>query len=520
MMRPRTKARELPSAHEVSTHLQNVFVSWVNETKQIILGAPGKILVTADGWSAPTMKKGHFGMTCHFVNIDSKGKWSLEHLVVGCKPITGDHLGENLARFFVSICRRVGIISDRSSKHVANRANGDVMDEITRMGAIKTAAAIWEYNPSIPKNCLSGGSINVICNLWTLAVKAIKLFISSADEMFGPITIICKNGKIVKKILWLAFKFTDQDWKQVEEVHAILEDSRRIQHYFTADKILTLWQAIPAIEELQTSWEKKVQDSRFAAYLGALEKGLDKLCKYYSRFDMKPSIIISIKEQAKELAAGVRDAKNWQDEARKVLEHAMEQYSSCPSPCPVPSTQPTATSTSTLAPPAGSILFDFNRHRQRLVNGDTRSEENWQSELRRYLNVVERDVSPETNLLAWWQDHAADYPILARITIDVLPSQASSVPCERLFSACKETTMDCRARLSTDRFEQLQVLKFFWRDQIPDLAVANNQDNNEIVNLPLYEALHTEDACEATLDEEFGIDGGYVNLGNGDSFWN
>ena len=41
------------------------------------------------------------------------------------------------------------------------------------------------------------------------------------------------------------------------------------------------------------------------------------------------------------------------------------------------------------------------------------------------------------------QKHALEYPILAHIALDYLPSQASSVPCSCLFLASKQTAVDC-----------------------------------------------------------------------------
>jgi hypothetical protein len=99
----------------------------------------------------------------------------------------------------------------------------------------------------------------------------------------------------------------------------------------------------------------KRDDSRYALYQDAIKDGLVKLRKYYSRFDEKPSYIISLskfshfysipvlilsnkvlhpyfklayiklawggaEEQATEHAAGNKHTKNWQDEARKVVE--------------------------------------------------------------------------------------------------------------------------------------------------------------------------------------------------------
>ena len=135
------------------------------------------------------------------------------------------------------------------------------------------------------------------------------------------------------------------------------QDSNRIQQYFSAEKEPTLWQALPALEELQSAWEKKRADPKYALYKDALDDGLDKLGKYYSRLDEKPSFVLALgqyftysiqvigsqklgftvlhpyyklayiklawggpEEQAAEIETGNFDAKDWQDEARKIIE--------------------------------------------------------------------------------------------------------------------------------------------------------------------------------------------------------
>jgi hypothetical protein len=74
----------------------------------------------------------------------------------------------------------------------------------------------------------------------------------------------------------------------------IYQDSNRIQQYFSSEKQPTLWRALPALEELQTAWEKKRDSQRYSLYKEALTKGLDKLEKYYSRLDEKPSFILGL----------------------------------------------------------------------------------------------------------------------------------------------------------------------------------------------------------------------------------
>ena len=44
--------------------------------------------------------------------------------------------------------------------------------------------------------------------------------------------------------------------------------------------------------------------------------------------------------------------------------------------------------------------------------------------------------------------------------MDILPIQASSVPCERVFSSGKLTVTDQRNRISGKLMEALQILKF------------------------------------------------------------
>ena len=123
---------------------------------------------------------------------------------------------------------------------------------------------------------------------------------------------IWHKGWIIKNILWLAFAFSEGDWKRVEEAAEILyvwmlhpflqqlitlwyyKDANNIQQYFSTEKHPTLWHALPAIEELQTAWEAKWDDDHFLAYQTAINDGLKKLNKYYLWFDKKPAYIIAL----------------------------------------------------------------------------------------------------------------------------------------------------------------------------------------------------------------------------------
>jgi hypothetical protein len=48
------------------------------------------------------------------------------------------------------------------------------------------------------------------------------LFVTSADQMYGPITTLCRDNCLVKHIPWTAFKMTDLDWVRVVDARDIL----------------------------------------------------------------------------------------------------------------------------------------------------------------------------------------------------------------------------------------------------------------------------------------------------------
>ena len=72
----------------------------------------------------------------------------------------------------------------------------------------------------------------------------------------------------------------------------IIADANNLQHYFSYDTQPTLWQAIPAFEEILTAWEVKRDLPKFALYKNAINCDLQKIAKYYNKFDYKPVYIL------------------------------------------------------------------------------------------------------------------------------------------------------------------------------------------------------------------------------------
>jgi hypothetical protein len=45
------------------------------------------------------------------------------------------------------------------------------MAHITKIAAVETTTAIWEYDPSLPNNRVLNGSLDVVAAIRTLAIK-------------------------------------------------------------------------------------------------------------------------------------------------------------------------------------------------------------------------------------------------------------------------------------------------------------------------------------------------------------
>ena len=106
-------------------------------------------------------------------------------------------------------------------------------------------------------------------------------------------------------------------------------------------------------------------------------------------------------EQKREQEAGNQHAKNWHDEAIKVVEKTMEEYWSANS-VNTPAGMSTNTS-ATLEPDNNTLKSDFDRQRRLWVtqNANSRAEDGVM-ELHRYLADPPADVTKETNIIDWW----------------------------------------------------------------------------------------------------------------------
>jgi hypothetical protein len=76
-----------------------------------------------------------------------------------------------IIQFFRSRCDADVFALYSCLAHVVNLANVDVIGHITKIAAVETSTAIWEFDPSLADNRVLGGSLDVIAAIRTLAIK-------------------------------------------------------------------------------------------------------------------------------------------------------------------------------------------------------------------------------------------------------------------------------------------------------------------------------------------------------------
>ena len=72
----------------------------------------------------------------------------------------------------------------------------------------------------------------------------------------------------------------------------------------------------------------------------------------------------------------------------------------------------------------------------------------WSEELNRYLELP--CAHRNTNIALWWKTHSENFPNLSKMARDFFSMQATSVPCERLFSKAGMIITKERNRLDSE----------------------------------------------------------------------
>ncbi|PPR08201.1 hypothetical protein CVT24_001388 [Panaeolus cyanescens] len=261
----------------------------------------------------------------------------------------------------------------------------------------------------------------------------------------------------------------------------------RTQELLSFEKTPTLSVALPAFEILVDSWLTLQQTiPELAHYIGV---GIAKIQEYVTKgrksriyalaMIINPSSKLTWMEQQWS-SDEVANAREWMIEARAASvrrvftlptlpgSHSPLPANQVQSMSPVPAT-PTRSPTSHAPdheqvhqppqPPSPTLTPEEVRAREEEeVQRDRHMAE---AEFNKYIDAGLMDEMPTgCDLVKFWDISEQTYPLMFRVALDVLPVQASAVPCERVFSSSKETCTMRRNRIRPKLQEVLQCLKY------------------------------------------------------------
>jgi hypothetical protein len=115
---------------------------------------------------------------------------------------------------------------------------------------------------------------------------------------------------------------------------------------------------------------------------------------------------------------------------------------------------------------------------------------------------VSNNLIISISILTEWhalQTNRTMFPTIFTIAMDYLPVQASSVPCERVFSSSSETDTKRRNRISPPLMEALQMLKFFIKKARLDFTAGWKTSDSEMGEEKEFKTNDAEDPLQKVL---------------------
>ncbi|KIM75155.1 hypothetical protein PILCRDRAFT_13838 [Piloderma croceum F 1598] len=264
----------------------------------------------------------------------------------------------------------------------------------------------------------------------------------------------------LKKKKYSDFAIAHGEWQLLQLVHEVLCETRDAQATFASESHPTVWRTIPMLEYLQQNWETLANIPKFAPVKKGIEKGLEKLHKWYMATDQTDIyfICLALEPSVKLEYAKQKWDKSSYDKGLAALKKAFDSYYVPPALLP---SQPRSSTAGSLVKPKGFAVSFI----QAAVRGHVESEHagrNARQELLDYL-CSPLDPSVEDPIL-WWGHHQTQYLTLAKIARDYLAIQGSSVPSEHTFSGGGLMDTKAQNQLSQETFEALQILKSCYKD--------------------------------------------------------
>ncbi|KAG5633628.1 hypothetical protein H0H81_006433, partial [Sphagnurus paluster] len=284
----------------------------------------------------------------------------------------------------------------------------------------------------------------------------------------------------------------DSELKTLCEIKQFLEIPHAVQELVSAERTPTLTVALPAYEQLLAMFKLFKNNPLDANIIEAIDASIEKLETYLEKtrntrvyaiaLMLNPTIKLEWLERNWSTEE-VEKAKNWLRQSMLEYQKATRtsvQSNPAPGRCII---QTSSASDAACAQRAGlSRVMSMMRSLSvpnfsepppaepssdlvELTNQEREAAQNLEderivdTELQKYFAeplITDEEELADLDIVRHWQSKKHIFRLIYRVSLDVLPVQASSVPSERVFSSAKETDTLRRSSLSPEMMEMLQ----------------------------------------------------------------
>ncbi|ERF76287.1 hypothetical protein EPUS_04144 [Endocarpon pusillum Z07020] len=274
------------------------------------------------------------------------------------------------------------------------------------------------------------------------------------------------KGKIADEAIYKLPQLTEDDWAMLQELCDALQPFDEATNFLQSNnkgaKYGFLWECLPAIEWLLTTLETLKENKSVRDRVGlSANNAWNKMNKYYEITDLSPyyvaAIVLNPAHKWRYFDIHWKRNKHWIPEAKRKMKALWSVYKIQHEQ--VVEEEQLLPSSAQLSPQKGSF-------KSFLASGQAASNENEATdEYKAYCQLPALKSTPK-DLIAWWREQEASFPLLATLAYTILAIPAMSAECERVFSSAKLLITPNRNHLSPDTVEMSECLRNWYNNKV------------------------------------------------------
>lgn len=478
---------QLPSPQTIVRAISDEHLKMQAKFRKNLQAAPGKISLTADGWSSRTMR-GYFVVTAHWIDVD----WTLQHSILRFIYFPRPHNSSTTATLLTQIIHQYGIESkivaittDSGSEmkpamdlvktsitneghflhshwhircvcHIINRAIQESEKAFSNQVAkIRELIKKIRLSPGLrecfkPMQAALGCNQDQVCDVPGLDVEtrwnSMYLMISSAIKLRSVFDSMCSHpdhGKILS-----SFKLTSSEWDSLESVTNFLHNAFKFTQaasgssYFNLSFSPMIYDALKS-QSLSVIKINAAESSTGSSPTRKAAKVLfEKLSKY--KFTLKEGYAV-IAQIIDPRISNASISEEEKDEFRSLLSSNYGFQVRKPS--------------NTIGKLSSGIdeLIDAARTARNEVKTTS-------DEISDFFKLTESEDPSCVDVVEWWaKTGRVRFPHISLLARDVLCIMGSSVPSESAFSDAGGIVSSTRSSLSDDNIAKSMELRSWYK---------------------------------------------------------